>query len=387
MAKTIRGPGATPGDKSSNARERGADTLIDGETLPARRPDSLVGVVLGEKYEIVRPLASGAMGTVYEAKHVALQRRFAVKVLSINSAQQTEALARFRREAELASAIGHENIVDVVDIGETEDGTWYIVMELLEGAELRELMYRQKILPLEEVVSIARQLGSAVDAAHARGIVHRDLKPENIFVLSRRESGVMVKVLDFGISKVKDADVNLTRPGEVIGTPFYMSPEQARGDRTIDHRADLFALGAVYFEALTGTPPFDGDTPNAILRSILIEDTPDPQEANPDLPSAVCRVISKALSKDPDQRYQSGAELAEALAAASVASSAEPPPVAAPEPEPTPAAPASPSPSAEPPPSAPAPSASGFKTIHLILAFILGALVFGGGAWLVLLLR
>lgn len=189
----------------------------------------------------------------------------------------------------------------------------------------------------------------------------------------------MVKVLDFGISKVKDADVNLTRPGEVIGTPFYMAPEQARGDQTIDHRADLFALGAVFYEALTGVPPFDGDTPNSILRSILLEDIPDPKVQNPALTDAVCDVLRKALAKERNDRYQSGALLAEGLAMAArggvgveserAVPSAETPPRVETGPKAVGSGPG-----------------QGFKTIHLILAFVLGALIFGGGMWLILLL-
>ena len=379
MPKTIQGPGALASDRDPKARPESSDTLIDGETLPAKQPSSLVGVVLKEKYELVKPLAAGAMGTVYEARHLALQRRFAVKVLSINSAQQAEALTRFKREAELSTAIGHKNIVDVVDIDKTPDGTWYIVMELLEGEELRERMFRERKMALADVVTIASQLGSAMDAAHECGIVHRDLKPENIFVLRSKEPGLTVKVLDFGISKVKDADVDLTRPGEVIGTPFYMSPEQARGDRTIDHRADLFALGAVYYESLTGTAPFQGDTPNTVLRSILLEEIPNPKKFNPELPDAVCRVLERSLSKDPEDRYQSAKELADALADAADIPDDDAATIEAPLP---------PMPEVEPTTDriSGARPAPGFKTIHLILAFVLGAIICGGGVWLILAL-
>jgi serine/threonine-protein kinase len=343
-----------------------SDTLVDGATPPAGEVRIGVGTVLKEKYELLKPLAAGAMGTVYEARHVALGRRFAVKVLTIDSRQQADALPRFKREAEAATAIGHENIVDVIDIDRTDDDQWYLVMELLEGEELRDVMHRDKKLPLEDVVTIAKQLCSAVDAAHAQGIVHRDLKPENIFVLNRKDSEKLtVKVLDFGISKVRNADTALTRPGEVIGTPFYMAPEQARGDKTIDHRADLFALGAVFYEALTGSAPFQGDTPNAVLRSILLDDLPAPRERNPELPHAVCDVLVKALSKDPDDRFQSGAELAEALQCAATRADEA---VVADEPEIEPRAPESPSP-------APTAQQAGFRTIHLVLAFAAGAIV------------
>jgi len=369
MAKTLHGPSALVKNKDNDVPQP-SDTIIDGEKPPpAKQPSSLVGAVLKDKYELVRPLAAGAMGTVYEARHLALQRRFAVKVLSIDSRQQADALPRFKREAELASAIGHENIVDIIDIDRTDDDQWYIVMELLEGEELRDLMHREGKLPIEDVVKIAQQMGSAVDAAHAQGIVHRDLKPENIFILSDKSADINIKIVDFGISKVRNADTALTRPGEVLGTPFYMAPEQARGDRTIDHRADLFALGAVFYEALVGTAPFSGDTPNAVLRSILLDDVPPPQERNPDLPPAVCHVLDRALAKDADDRYQSGAELAQALANAAVglvsSVPSEPPGHSAPAAQSVPPGPS----------SSAGPGEAGFKTVHLILAFVAGAIV------------
>lgn len=374
VAKTIHGPSALARGREAVASAKPGDTIRDAAataSTPPRESGTLTGTVFQGKYELVKPLAAGAMGTVYEAKHRALQRRFAVKVLSIESAQQADALPRFKREAELASAIGHPNIVDIVDIDKTDDEQWYIVMELLEGQELRDRMFRAKKLPIEEVVSIARQLGSAVDAAHEQGIVHRDLKPENIFVLEPKETDtdITVKIVDFGISKVRNAETALTRPGEVIGTPFYMAPEQARGDRTIDHRADLFALGAVFYEALTGTAPFRGETPNAVLRSILLDDLPSPKEKNPELPDGLCKVLERALAKDPDDRFQTGAELAEALSRAasgvgevhelgtSTANSDD--------------GGSSQTATAQTGGS----SKAGFRTIHLVLAFVAGAVV------------
>jgi serine/threonine-protein kinase len=375
MPKTILGQGAVAKGTDDGEATQSADTFVDGAPPPRREAGLGVGTVLKNTYRLIKPLAAGAMGTVYEARHVALQRRFAVKVLTIDSHQQADALPRFKREAELSSALGHENIVDVIDIDRTDDDEWFIVMELLEGEELRELMYRQGKLPLKDVVALARQLGSAVDAAHARGIVHRDLKPENIFVLDRKDGTneeIKVKVLDFGISKVRNADTALTRPGEVIGTPFYMAPEQARGDRTIDHRADLFALGAVFYEALTGTAPFQGATPNAVLRSILLDDLTSPRERNPELSEAVCAVLERALAKDPDDRYRSGAELAQALALAAC--------------EAVPTRATEPKPESSPEPPAPTP-ATGFRTIHLVLAFVAGVVVCAGILLLALLAR
>ncbi len=375
MSKTIRGPSALASSLEAQHREGvSLDTIRDRATPAPQEPGDLVGTVFKDKYELVRVLAAGAMGTVYEARHLALQRKFAVKVLSIDSRQQADALPRFKREAELSSSIGHENIVDVVDIDRTDDDQWYLVMELLEGKELRSVMHQAGRLDPVDVVAIAQQLGSAVDAAHERGIVHRDLKPENIFVLDRKTETappITVKIVDFGISKVRNAETDLTRPGEVIGTPFYMAPEQARGDRAIDHRCDLFALGAVFYEALTGTAPFQGETPNAVLRSILLDDLPPPCERNPELSSSVCRVLEKALAKDPDERFQSGAELSAALERAVDGESlhfgepsqntknASTPPLESPrEPGET--------------------TARGFRLVHLVLAFVAGAAVCAG---------
>jgi serine/threonine-protein kinase len=371
VPKTIRGPTAlAPQRDVPHGGEPSRDTIRDGARRGPVEPADLVGRILKEKYELIRVLAAGAMGVVYEARHVVLQRKFAVKVLSIDTRQQADALPRFKREAELSSSIGHENIVDVIDIDRTGDDEWFLVMELLEGTELRDVMHRAGRLEPEAVVAIARQLGSAIDAAHQRGIVHRDLKPENIFVLDSKGApgaSPTVKILDFGISKVRNAETALTRPGEVIGTPYYMAPEQARGDRTIDHRADLFALGAVYYEALTGAAPFQGKTPNAVLRSILLDEIPSPRERNPDLPDAVCRVLVRALAKDPDERFQSGSELATALERAVAGHDVD---ISAAGAQGTPARPAS---AAPPAPSAPVARSRGFGAVHLAVAFAAGA--------------
>ncbi len=187
MSKTIIGHSIWDQSETTADGAQSTDTVVNGEVSPSSDAGLGVGAVLKQKYELVKELAAGAMGIVYEARHVALQRRFAVKVLSIDSRQQADALPRFKREAELSSSIGHENIVDVIDIDRTDDDQWYIVMELLEGEELRDTMYREGTLPVEKVIAIARQLGSAIDAAHAQGVVHRDLKPENIFVLDRND--------------------------------------------------------------------------------------------------------------------------------------------------------------------------------------------------------
>jgi len=286
-----------------------------------------------------------------------------VKVLSLESGKQADAVPRFKREAELASSIGHENIIQIFDIDKTEDGRWYIVMELLEGEELRHRIFRRKRLPLDEVAAIAAQLGAALDAAHSRGIVHRDLKPENVFVTPRPDGGLSVKVLDFGISKVRSADQGLTRPGEVIGTPYYMAPEQARGDRTVDHRADVFAFGAVVYEALTGRSAFEGKTPNAVLKAILLAEPPAPHDLVSAVPDAVSRIVLRALAKEPQGRFQSAGEFACSLAVAAAEHAAAPA-------------------RREVPSSAPAEAeevgprrVAGYGAKHLVIAFLLGVVV------------
>jgi serine/threonine-protein kinase len=249
------------------------------------------------------------MGPVHEARHVALGRTFAVKVLDARGHPGAVAIERFRREARAASAIGHPSIVEVLDIDSTPDGHWYIVMELLEGEDLRARLTRMGRLRVDEALEVARHVGSALDAAHARGIVHRDLKPENVFLCSRPGATAPVKLLDFGVSKIRDAAARLTEPGEIVGTPDYMAPEQILEACNVDHRADLFALGAVLYETLTGEPPFRGTTPRAVLASILADDPPDPRLGRPEIGVEAAAVLGRALEKDPGARFQSGAEL------------------------------------------------------------------------------
>ncbi len=362
MAKTVQGVGDNLPDSEVPPKPTfGVGSSPPKGSLPPARPEELVGTVLSDTYEIVKPLAQGGMGTVYEARHLRLQRRFAVKVLSNMGKGLDSDLVRFQREAKLASAIGHENIIDVIDVDQTDEGWWYIVMELLEGENLRQRICRKKRLPVPEVVALAKQLGSALDAAHGSNVVHRDVKPENIFLLERPDSTLTVKLLDFGISKVRDTDPSLTTPGDLIGTLSYMSPEQAQGESASDHRTDLFALGVVFYETLTGTVPFDGETAHAIVCAILAGAPPSPRKYNRDLSEDLCQVLLRALAKDPDDRYQSGEALAKALGHA--AGVTEPP---------------------LPTKTTPPPTRSGLQPIHLVLAFVLGIILCGLAAWLFL---
>jgi len=282
----------------------------------AERFDPLVGTVLAERYAIVRRIGEGGMGAVYEARHAIIGKRVAVKVLLEKFLENQELVARLLQEARLASSIGHENIVDVTDYGTTSDGRAFVVMEFLDGEALAQLVMRDAPLSVERSLGILRQVCSALSAAHAKGIVHRDVKPENIYLV-RRGDVDFVKVVDFGVSKAVQsreeggADLQrLTRTGTVLGTPLYMSPEQARGGDDVDHRADIWSAGLMLYECLTGEVPFRANNYLGVISQVLTQETVPPSQLRPELgiPAAVDRVVMRALDKDRDKRYQQMAE-------------------------------------------------------------------------------
>ncbi len=273
--------------------------------------DPMIGAVLGGCYEVVRMVGEGGMGRVYEARHQRLpSKKFAVKVLHPDLARQPDVVTRFQREAEASSVLSHPNVVDVFDVSSSADGRPYIVAELLQGEELGSHLDRVGKMTSHGAAHVVRQVCAALGAAHAAGIVHRDVKPENVFLVG---DGNHVKVLDFGISKVGDNKDGLTKTGTVMGTPDYMAPEQARGDR-VDARADIYAVGAMLFRALTGRKPFEGLDPMATLTAVLTQEPPRPSELNSAVPLALELVIQKAMAKSPAERFQSMAELDAALA-------------------------------------------------------------------------
>ncbi len=229
-----------------------------------------IGQVIGGKYRVVRLLARGGMAVVYEAQHTLVHLRSAIKLLRRDLAERRDILARFEREAATAGALENENVAAAVDFGITEDGTPYIVMEFLAGESLGALLEREGRLPLRRAADLIAQACRGVGAAHAAGIVHRDLKPHNLFVCRREDGTDLVKVLDFGVAKLQaiDAESAATHTGTTLGTAAYMSPEQARGERTIDARTDIYALGAILYELLSGRLPHPGDSHNAILHHI-----------------------------------------------------------------------------------------------------------------------
>ena len=277
-----------------------------------------VGTILGGTYRIVRQMAVGGMGELYEATHLRLSGRYAVKVLLPQFAAYEEVIARFQREAEITSGLRHPNIVSVLDFNTTPDGRAFLAMEYLEGHDLASEIQQAGQMPLERVIDITGQVVSALSAAHAHGVVHRDLKPPNIFVSPLAGDGRdILKVLDFGISKMREAHTKLTREHSIMGTPQYMAPEQALGKmEEIDHRTDQFSLAAIAYEMLAGREAFRGDSVPAILYQVVHE-TPQPlARFRPDVSAAVEQVLLRALSKDSEARFPTIGQFGQALLAA-----------------------------------------------------------------------
>lgn len=283
------------------------------------RGDTIVGSVLAGRYEITRQIGQGGMGAVYEATHKLIGKRVAVKVLLDKYAERDQIVARLEQEARLASSIGHEHIIDITDFGQTNDGRTFVVMEYLEGESLAELLEREGTLPEQRILRIAHQIASALSAAHAKGILHRDVKPENVFIIKRKSTSEFVKVVDFGISKslkVEGGDSpRLTQTGMVLGTPLYMSPEQARGDDELDERIDVYALGVIMYELATGEVPFQGNNYLNIISQVLNDDPVPPRDVRPDLSPEFEAVCLKALAKEVEDRYESADELDDDLLA------------------------------------------------------------------------
>jgi serine/threonine-protein kinase len=273
------------------------------------------GEVIADRYEIVRALDSGAMGEVFEAMHRALHRRVALKVLRPELGVSDETMERFSREAQAAAAIGHPNIVDVIDLG-IHDERPFLVMELLEGESLLQRMRGPCPPTVEAAVRIAAQVLSALASAHALGVIHRDVKPENVFVLAGSE--LRVKLLDFGVSKfapVHHSRRAYTRDGVVLGTPRYIAPEQWLDARRVDHRADLFSVGVLLYEMLTGTFPYPGDNESDIFRN-LVEQAVEPvapSTLRPEVPRGLDAVVLRALEAMPAARFPSAQDFLDAL--------------------------------------------------------------------------
>lgn len=283
---------------------------------PATTDDPLIRRTLPGGYTILELVGVGGMGRVYRAEQKALGRTVAVKVIHPHLLHDESASVRFITEARAASALNHPNSVGVIDFGKTEDGLLYLVMEYLRGRDLARIAYEEGPLPFRRIISVLRQVLAALAEAHHLGIIHRDLKPENI-ILERLRSGTdFVKVVDFGLAKMREGTRarTITSPGIVCGTPDYMAPEQGRGD-PIDARSDLYAVGVILFQLLTGRLPFEADSPTQVVLMHLTIPAPDPRQVAPEreIPLPIVEVTLKALSKEPNDRYADADELSEAL--------------------------------------------------------------------------
>ena len=276
--------------------------------------DPMLGTTLMERYVVTEKIGQGGMGAVYEAKHTVIGKRVAVKVLLEKYAERDRIVARLKQEAMLASSIGNEHIIDITDFGETDDGRTFVIMEYLEGESLGSLSARLGQVDEQRAIDIVGQCASALSAAHAKGIVHRDVKPDNVFLLTRKGRD-FVKVVDFGISKSLRPDAEaesprLTQTGMVLGTPLYMSPEQARGDEDLDERIDIYALGVILYELITGTVPFQGSNYLSVISQVISDDPTPPSHLRSGITEELEAVIMKALAKEPKHRYQTMDELA-----------------------------------------------------------------------------
>ncbi len=287
-------------------------------------------MVIDGKYRVNAVIGEGGMSSIYEAEHLGLDRRVAIKVLHPSLAEDPEAIARLRHEAQVVSTIGHPNICEVFDLGRIGSGSPYLVMELLVGESLAERLKIGGPMSFMELSPLLKQVLVALESAHDKGIIHRDLKPENVFIEApRRGAPQSAKLLDFGISKSMSYEFQeeqrLTHTGMVMGTPYYMAPEQARGDSGLDQRVDLWAVGVMMYEAMTGRRPFVATNYNALLVKILTSRPRPAQKLVPTIPDVVAAIIERALSKLREDRFQTAREFLDALTHAQRLCAAEDP--------------------------------------------------------------
>jgi serine/threonine protein kinase len=318
---------STPSDRTDSATRAEGLPKRDVQSVPAG-PQSLVGVVLSGRYLMERLIGEGGMGAVYQAEHTHMRKRLAVKVLHPEMSRLPEVVARFEREAMVAAHIEHPNVAAATDFGKLEDGSFFLVLEYVEGKGLRDVIAAGR-LEVGRALHIARQIASALARAHSLGIVHRDLKPENVMLVAREEDADFVKVLDFGIAKVSMGDLSqgskapgqaLTQLGMVYGTPEYMAPEQALG-QPVDARADLYALGVILFEMVTGARPYESESKVTLLGMHVTAPVPSMRARVPDagIPEEMDAIVTRLLAKEATARFGDAKALIDALDAAFVA--------------------------------------------------------------------
>ncbi|MDF2693572.1 MAG: serine/threonine protein kinase [Labilithrix sp.] len=286
--------------------------MMNSEAPPSQ------GLVAG-KYQLVRMIGRGGMGSVWEARHASLGTPSAIKFIESEYADSQEARSRFDKEAKAAATIQSKHAIQIYDHGVTDDGKPYIVMELLQGEPLDKRIDRLNRMSLQDTARVLQQVCRGLARAHERGIIHRDLKPENIFIVRNPDDDDEVaKVLDFGIAKMSNSPGNSgmtssTKTGAVLGTPFYMSPEQARGLRNVDHRTDVWSLGVIAFKCITGKLPFDGESVGDLLVKICTAPVPVPSQVVPGIPPNFDAWFMRALEREPDRRFANVSELSDAL--------------------------------------------------------------------------
>jgi serine/threonine-protein kinase len=279
--------------------------------------DPLIGRVLHDRYKVEKRIGKGGMGIVYLAEHVLLRRKVALKTLSERAFASDELIARFHREATAAAAVGNEHVVGVTDMGQLDDGSYFVVLEYLDGIEVAHAVAEDGPFKVRRAARLIMQLCEALTAVHAAGIVHRDLKPENLFLVEKNGDRDFLKVLDFGVCKARGSERfgerPLTRTGASLGTPQFMAPEQIENSAAADARTDIYAAGAILFFVLTGRPAFDDAALPRLFMRICSEPPPPIRATRPELPEALEAVIARAMARDPDDRFQSSEELRAAL--------------------------------------------------------------------------
>src|SRR5678816_4399193 len=274
-----------------------------------------IGEVLAGKYKVEHVLGVGGMGVVVAARHIQLEQKVALKFLRPEAMQSKEAVERFLREARAAVRLRSEHVAKVTDGGTLDSGAPYMVVEFLDGADLSQIVHATGSITIEEAVYFVLQACEAIAEAHSLGIIHRDLKPQNLFVTRRVDGKPLVKVLDFGISKTLDTQsgLSLTRTSSIMGSPLYMSPEQMRSSKNVDQRSDIWALGVILYELLTGHVPFEAESVPELCLKVVQDEPASPKSVRPEIQEGLNAVVLKCLEKTASNRFSNVAELAAAL--------------------------------------------------------------------------